>query len=103
VKTRQKGWALLLLIGLVSLCVACIEAPEMLTLTDDVSNDFTILPSVEEASAVVEIRVADNRQENAEAVRDPRYHGYHTSLVWDERVNCVSSCDLLALHSFWRT
>jgi hypothetical protein len=100
VKARQKGWTLLLLIGFLSLCVACIETPEMLTLTDDVSNDFTIFPTAAKTSAAVEIRVADDHQENAKTVRHPRDRAF---LALAERVDCPSSSDLLALHSFWRT
>ena len=42
-RRTQSGFSMCLLSGLLLLCLACLEIPEMSALNDDVSNDFTIL------------------------------------------------------------
>ena len=48
---RYNGSYIWLLAGLLFLCLACLEIPELSRLTDDVSNDFTILIAVNAAAS----------------------------------------------------
>jgi hypothetical protein len=97
---RRKEWSLLLLVGVLSLCLGCIEFPEFLTLTNDVSNDFTVSPTSAGTSATVKIQVADVQQKAAEAMRRPSNDAF---IALTAPVTELSSRDLLVLHSFWRT
>jgi hypothetical protein len=53
-----------LLGGLLLLCLACLELPEMSALHDDVSNDFTMLTAASSVAFVVtQVRVTMIRNE----------------------------------------
>lgn len=99
-KRKRGEVSILLLSGLLFLCLACLEIPEMSTLTDDVSNDFTILaaPSAT-AAVVVRTGIADTEQIEAEASRQLRVASPRRTRPGAG----PPSRNLLALHSLWRT
>lgn len=99
-RAKHGGLSIWLLSGLLFLCLACLEIPEMSTLTDDVSNDFTILttPSAS-AAVVVRTAIADTEQIETDASR-------RIQVVSPRRTRPGAgppSRNLLALHSLWRT
>lgn len=99
-RARHGGLSVCLLSGLLFLCLACLEIPEMSTLTDDVSNDFAILttPSAT-AAVVVRTGIAHTEQIEAEASRQ-----LHAASPQRTRPGAgPPSRNLLALHSLWRT
>jgi hypothetical protein len=97
---KRKSLLFVLVSVLLFLCLACLEIPEMSTLTDDVSNDFTILThgssateivvSAKQTEATPKEPTDANRQESAsDSVAVPIFR--------------LSSRDLLAFHSIRRT
>jgi hypothetical protein len=100
---RRNRCFLWVVCGLLVVCLAGIELPEFLTLTNDTSNDFTIsLTSLEDA-APLQIHAADAKPYDAAAV--PRRPG-HTDYGFRAALDTIAwrnPRDLLALHSFWRT
>lgn len=97
----RSGISIWVLSGFLLVCLACLEIPEMSRLTDDVSNDFTILTTSPHAPAAgmhanaVEIRLATAA--HTVQLRTPAARGFVEPGVRQNRQ------DLLALHSFWRT
>lgn len=97
---KRKGFLFVLVSVLLFLCLACLEIPEMSTLTDDVSNDFTILPHNAGATEMV---VSARETEVA-----PRHHTLgcrHESPAFGfaAPIFLPGARDLLALHSLRRT
>jgi hypothetical protein len=98
--SKRKGLFFVLVSGLLFLCLACLEIPEMSTLTDDVSNDFTILTH---GSSSTEVIVCANqtqtvsRQSVAHRRAEFSFSAIEISTIPPE------SRDLLALHSIRRT
>jgi Na+-translocating ferredoxin:NAD+ oxidoreductase RnfE subunit len=100
VKDRRKRCWLVLLVGFLCFCIASTELPELLTLTNNTSNDFTVGATVAKTSVMVAVQLSKVRQQIPQPVlRPPDY------VIFDlaEPVTCFSSRDLLVLHSFWRT
>jgi hypothetical protein len=99
--SKRRGFSFVLVSGLLFLCLACLEIPEMSTLTDDVSNDFTFLNHGSSAREVVacakkahttlahQLRITQRREPALETVAEATTH--------------LESRDLLALHSLRRT
>jgi hypothetical protein len=50
---KHREFSICLLSGILFLCLACLEIPEMSSLTDDVSNDFTILTTPSATSTLI--------------------------------------------------
>ena len=89
-----------LVAGLLFLCLACLEIPEMSTLTDDVSNDFTILIHGSDSSEAVACDKA------AEAKRGQPAAAPKIEFATERTVGLETqpgSRDLLALYSLRRT
>jgi len=88
-----------LLGGLLVLCLACLEIPEMNSLGDDTSNDFTFSTASAVASAaVVAVPVSDTEADGSITISAAAQESSSLSF------NCQSaSRDVLALHSLWRT
>jgi hypothetical protein len=89
-----------LLAGLLLACLACTEFPELLTLTDNATNDFTVfLSCCDKGSTTVE---ALNRAPLAPSAK--ANHGTaHGRLVLTVAPAAPAPQDLLALHCLWRT
>lgn len=91
-----------LLGGLLFLCLACLELPEMHSLRDDTSNDFTILATTTSVASVVAVavRISDTQTDL------PAANPVLAPLKWIS-VSVLpgesAPRDLLILHSFWRT
>lgn len=97
---RQKGMFLFAVCGLLFLCLACLELPEMSTLTDDVSNDFTILTHGSDSSEVVVcVKAAEVERKQPASIRQIEFSALPTPRPTPE----PGSRDLLALHSLRRT
>ena len=89
-----------LLGGLLLLCVACLELPEMSALSDDSSNDFTILSTASPSSVVVvAVRVADTEKEGSSTVSAAAPASSSAFEFTSER----ALRNPLSLHSLWRT
>jgi hypothetical protein len=89
-----------LLGGLLFLCLACLEIPEMNSLSDDTSNDFTIVTTGLVASvAVVVVRVSDTEADGPITISAAARESSSASTFLSQR----ASRDVLALHSLWRT
>jgi hypothetical protein len=89
--------------GILLVCLAVIELPELITLTNDTSNDFTTFLQSSSASLVVHISVA-HQQEAPGATpllilnrRNDRF------LAVVDTGRTQTPRDPLELHSFWRT
>jgi len=89
--------------GVLVICLAGIELPELLTLTNDTSNDFTTSLTSSEASAPVQIRVADSHRYDAGAAALCLLRGSYIFPATLDGLARRSARDLLVLHSFWRT
>lgn len=100
-KASRSGLSICMLSGFLLLCLACLEIPEMSTLTDDVSNDFAILTIPGQTPAVVmhvnafEIR----RHATAHVI----FQHAPAFIACVEPIVQQNPPDLLALHSFRRT
>jgi hypothetical protein len=103
---RQNRCLLWVLCGILVVCLAGIELPELLTLTNDTSNDYSTFLTAQKASVTVQTRVTQANQGNAGAAV-PRIDYVHYVpdglLTLVDTVTSPSSHDLLVLHSFWRT
>lgn len=90
-----------MLSGFLLLCLACLEIPEMSTLTDDVSNDFAILTIPGQTPAIVmHVNAVAGRQHTTAHVIFLRTPAFVAYVELGVRQNPP---DLLALHSFRRT
>lgn len=97
---RQGGLCIYLLAGVLFLCLACLEIPEMSTLTDDVSNDFTILTHGSDSSEVVVcVKAAEQVRERTAAAQQIEFAAQPIARPATQ----PGSRDLLALHSLRRT
>jgi hypothetical protein len=96
---RRRIAFMCLVSGLLLLCLAFLEFPEMSSLHDDTSNDFTFLTTDSGRLPVIaEFRVTSGKQESRTPVRilpDWRYVSRFTS--------ADPSQDFLTLYSLWRT
>ena len=98
-RRRQSGFSMCLLSGLLLLCLACLEIPEMSALNDDVSNDFTILTTDLSGSlVVVQVRVT-----HIEAGGRPAVLAVALRSSAVELTSGRAPRDLLSLYSLWRT
>jgi hypothetical protein len=89
-----------LLLGLLLLCVACLELPEMSALNDNASNDFTILRAASPSSVVVvAVRVVDSETEGLSTISAAASASSSAFEFTSER----APRNLLSLHSLWRT
>jgi hypothetical protein len=89
-----------LVASLLFLCLACLEIPEMSTLTDDVSNDFTILIHGSDSSeAIVCVKAAEAKRERPAAAPKIEFATQPTAGPATQ----PGSRDLLALYSLRRT
>lgn len=91
------------LCGLLVICLAGIELPELLTLTNDTSNDFTTTPTPSKASAPVQIHRADTQQHNPGATVLHFGGAYDCFITVPDTKTLRDPRDFLVLHSFWRT
>lgn len=66
---KHREFSICLLSGILFLCLACLEIPEMSSLTDDVSNDFTILTTPSATSTLVIRTGANTEQVETDASR----------------------------------
>jgi hypothetical protein len=97
---KRKGPCVYLLAGLLFLCLACLEIPEMSTLTDDVSNDFTILRhGSDSAEVIARAKKVEQAREQPAAVRQIEFATEPAT----RPATRPGSRDLLALHSLRRT
>jgi hypothetical protein len=97
---KRRGLLFCLVSGALFLCLSCLEIPEMSTLTDDVSNDFTILTYGVSASGVV--AYAKKRQKAPKqrtGTQSPEPFPQQAAVLTIQ----PGSRDLLALHSLRRT
>jgi len=98
---RYNGSYIWLLAGLLFLCLACLEIPELSRLTDDVSNDFTILIAV--SAAASEPASSPDTQKTAPVV----FAGTQPAAFLSARSafdpHRPGQRDLLTLHSLRRT
>lgn len=100
VARKEKGLSVYLLAGLLFLCLACLEIPEMSTLTDDVSNDFTILRhSSDSVEVIARAKKVEQVREQPAAVQQVEFAAQLAALP----ATRPGSRDLLALHSLRRT
>jgi len=89
-----------MLAGLLFLCLACLEIPEMSTLTDDVSNDFTILRhSSDSVEVIASAKKVERVREQPAAVQQIEFAAQPAA----RPATRPGSRDLLALHSLRRT
>jgi hypothetical protein len=89
-----------LLAGLLFLCLACLEIPEMSTLTDDVSNDFTILTHGSDSSECIAcVQAVEANREQPIATQQIEFVAPPTARPAMQ----PGSSDLLALYSLRRT
>ena len=101
--SRRKGLFFVLVSVLLFLCLACLEIPEMSTLTDDVSNDFTILTHGSSATQIVVCaKLAHTISTQPAAAKSVEFSEFVVEKVAEEAAP-QSSRDLLALHSIRRT
>ncbi len=97
---KQKGPCVYLLAGLLFLCLACLEIPEMSTLTDDVSNDFTILRhGPDSVEVIARAKKVEQVREQPAAVQQIEFAAPPAA----QPATRPGSRDLLALHSLRRT
>ena len=97
---RQKGTFLFAVCGVLFLCLACLELPEMSTLTDDVSNDFTILSHGSDSSEVVVcVKAAEVERKQPTSIQQIDFSARPAA----RPTAAPGSRDLLALHSLRRT
>lgn len=89
--------------GILVVCLAGIELPELLTLTNDTSNDFTTSLVSSKAASAVPIHSADSQQRNAGRSVLHRAYAYYCFPTTFNPTSWQSPRDLLALHSLWRT
>jgi hypothetical protein len=88
--------------GMLLVCLASTELPELLTLTNNTSNDFTTFLRSSNASSAVYITVVDHQQKDAGATPLPaRPDDCFLGVV--DTVAMQIPRDPLELHSFWRT
>lgn len=101
---KQNRCFLWLTCGVLVICLAGIELPEFLTLTNDTSNDFTTSLISSESSRPAQRNVAGCQQH--ENVRGPVLRpalacGYFRAAI--DPAAQRNPRDLLVLHSSWRT
>jgi hypothetical protein len=102
-RSNHKGLLFLAVAGLLFVCLACLEIPEMSTLTDDVSNDFTILIHGSSATqSVVCAKLAHTVTPQASASKRIDFSEFVAETATEEIAH-PGSRDLLALHSLRRT
>jgi hypothetical protein len=101
VAVRRNRCLLWVLCGFLAICLAGIELPELLTLTNDTSNDFTTFLRSSKTAATVHVYVVHSQQEKTGVVHRVDYpdDSFLPVLVTVTR----QPRDLLVLHSFWRT
>jgi hypothetical protein len=97
---KRKGLFFVLVSAFLFLCLACLEIPEMSTLTDDVSNDFTILTHGSSASEIIVCSEQAEAKPQQLVTPQPREPAFRTIALPQSQ---VGSRDLLALHSIRRT
>jgi hypothetical protein len=101
---RQNRCLLWVVCGVLLVCLAGTELPELLTLTNNTSNDFTTFLSSSKATPAIHIAVVDHQQKDC--CPKPLLilnRSDHCFLAILDIVTARSSRDLLELHSFWRT
>lgn len=98
---RRSRFLLWVICGCLAVCLAGIELPELLTLTNDTSNDFTTSLTSSKTSIAVDLDVAISRQKKAGVVHHVDYREDCFLAVVDTLTH--RSRDLLVLHSSWRT
>jgi hypothetical protein len=104
VTRRQNNCVLWLVSFALIVCLAGLELPELLTLTNDTSNDFTtFLHSSEKSAAPVQLRVADLHAAKRSLAPRHIYGFCHQLFATIDTPARLSARDLLVLHSFWRT
>jgi hypothetical protein len=100
ISMRRSGLSRCLLGGLLLLCIACLELPEMSALNDDASNDFTILSIASPSSVVAVVApVADTETEGPSTVSAAAPASSSAFAFTSER----ALRNPLSLHSLWRT
>lgn len=100
---RRNRCLLWVVCGLLAVCLAGMELPELLTLTNDTSNDFTTFLTSAKTAATVHVYVTHNQQEKTGAVHHVDYPDDCFPAVLDTVTVTRQPRDLLVLHSFWRT
>lgn len=100
---RRNRCLLWVVCGFLVVCLAGIELPELLTLTNDTSNDFTTFLTSSKTAATVHVFVVHTQHEKTGVVHRADYPDDCFLAV--AVVDTVSRPprDLLVLHSFWRT
>jgi hypothetical protein len=99
-KARRKVLLVFLPLGILFVCLAFTEFPELLTLTNNTSNDFTIyLPSVT-TGAYPTYQVSDPQPKSTKAGRSGADCEFPAITKLATRFR---SPDLLVLHCLWRT
>jgi hypothetical protein len=97
---RHRGSSVCVVAGLLFLCLACLEIPEISTLTDDVSNDFTILIRGSDSSeAIVCVKAAEAKRGQPAATQQIEF----VPLPIVRTATRPGSRDLLAFYSLRRT
>lgn len=102
---RRNKCLLWVICGLLAVCLAGIELPELLTLTNDTSNDFTTFLTSAKTAATVHVFVVHTQHEKTGVVHRVDYPDdecFPAVAVVDTIVTHPPR-DLLVLHSFWRT
>lgn len=100
---KQRRFLFVLVSALLLLCLACLEIPEMSTLTDDVSNDFTILVHGSSATQIVVCaKLARTISPQPAAAKSVEFGQFAVEKATEEVAHPCSR-DLLALHSLRRT
>lgn len=97
---QRKSLLFVLVSVLLFLCLACLEIPEMSTLTDDVSNDFTFLTH---GSTATEIVISASETEATPRESTGAHRQKSPSDVVAVSIFRPPSRDLLALNSLRRT
>ena len=101
---RRNRCLLWVVCGFLVVCLAGIELPELLTLTNDTSNDFTTFLTSAKTAATVHVFVVHNQQEKTGVLHRADYpNDYFLFVAVDDTVAARPPRDLLVLHSFWRT
>jgi hypothetical protein len=99
---RRNRRFLWLICGILVLALAGSELPELLTLTNNTSNDFTTYLTSSNTAAALRIHAAILQQRISSVGLRRNYHGDSLLLIVDAATR-GSPRDLLVLHSFWRT
>ena len=97
---KWTGVATVILLGLLFCTLACLEFPELSTLTDDESNDFIVPAPMIDVAGLPSHAVTDSFQSSAAKVENRQF----SSVVVLRRSNVFhASRDLLHLYSIQRT